>query len=71
MTHGLGLIPGGDSNIVKQVFCFLFTVHLAMSVKVDLFPSMRSFCDLAWGLLAMRIRAFLVVIDIYWVCCQS
>ena len=44
------------------------TVYLAMSVRIDLFPSKGSFCDLTWGLLAMRISAFLVFIDIYWAC---
>ena len=32
---------------------------LAMSVRVDLFLSMGSFCDLAWGPFAMKISAFL------------
>ena len=43
---GLGSILGGDSNIMKRVCWFFLTVYLAMSVAVDLFPSMGSFCDL-------------------------
>ena len=68
---GLGSIPVATSNIKKRVCMFFLTVYLAMSVRLDLFPSTGSFCDLAWGSLTVRISAFLVVIDIYWACCSK
>ena len=59
-----------DDLIMKQVCWFFLTVYLAVSVRVDLFPSKASFCDLVWGPLAMKISAFLVVIDIDWARCH-
>ena len=62
------------SNIL---ICFLFDNTCCdddrlyfSSVKVFMIQNtVYILCDMAWGPLAMRISAFLVVIDIYWACC--
>ena len=56
VEHDKYSISGGKSKIMKRVSWFFLTVYLAMSVSVDLIPSMGSFCDLAWGSLLQSSR---------------
>ena len=64
------VVVRSSDEMMKRVCWFFLTVYmyLAMSVRVDLFPLMGSFCNLMWGPLAMSFLG-IQVIDIYWVCC--